>query len=74
MKKDESIQLMYASLYVQASKPWTMEKVINAFEIIGCKHKMALDQQNQLISNAISTFDHNLNKNASQQEKMRVFN
>ena len=45
MKKDESIQLTYASIYVQTSKLWTMEKILNAFEIIGCKHNMASDQQ-----------------------------
>ena len=40
MKKDESIELVYASMYVQTSKPWTTEKVIHAFEITSCKHNM----------------------------------
>ena len=44
---------MYASVYFQTSKLWTMEKILDAFEITGCKHNMASDQpSDQLISNA----------------------
>ena len=44
MKKDASIQLTYASVYIQIFELWTMEKIIDAFEITGCKHNMASDQ------------------------------
>ena len=71
MEKDESIQLIYAFVYPQTSKLWTMKNVIDAFEITGCKHGLG---SQQLISNAISTFPHNLNGNASQWRKMRVLN
>ena len=44
MKKDESIQLMYASVYFQTSKLWRMEKLLDALEITCYKHNMASDQ------------------------------
>ena len=43
MKKDETIQLMYDFMYFQISNLWTMEKLINAFNITR-KHNMANDQ------------------------------
>ena len=38
MKKYESIQLIYASVYVQTSKLWTMKNATDAFEITSYKH------------------------------------
>ena len=38
MKKYESIQLIYASMYVQTSKLWTMKNDIDAFAITSYKH------------------------------------